>query len=161
MTISVDLQIACPVESAPQEAEVHSWLEQAFQAGNPNASRQCDVSVRIVDENESRQLNNQYRQQDRATNVLAFPAGSPDEFGALPEDATQPLGDLVICGPLVEQEAEDQGKSPAGHWGHLLIHGMLHLLGYDHETSSQASEMEKMEIKILAERGFENPYQEL
>lgn len=160
MNISVDLQIACQVDSAPREAEVHAWLEQAYRAGKPNASRHGDVSVRIVDENESRQLNNQYRHQDKATNVLAFPAGSPAEFGALPEDEAQPLGDLVICGPLVEQEAEDQGKSPAGHWGHLLIHGMLHLLGYDHETSSQAAEMETMERKILAERGFEDPYQE-
>ncbi len=160
MNISVDLQIACQVDSAPQEAEVHLWLERAYQAGSPNASRHCDVSVRIVDENESRQLNNQYRRQDKATNVLAFPAGSPDEFGALTEDGAHPLGDLVICGPLVEQEAEDQGKSPAGHWGHLLIHGMLHLLGYDHETSSQAAEMETMETKILAERGFGDPYQE-
>ncbi len=160
MNISVDLQIACQVESAPREAEVRSWLEHAYQAGNPNASRHGDVSVRIVDENESRQLNNQYRYQDKATNVLAFPAGSPDEFGVFPEDEAQPLGDLVICGPLVEQEAEDQGKSPASHWGHLLVHGMLHLLGYDHQTSSQAEEMETMEKKILAERGFEDPYQE-
>ena len=160
MNISVDLQIACQVESTPQESEVHSWLEQAYQAGNPDIARHCDVSVRIVDESESRQLNNQYRQQDKATNVLAFPAVSPDDIGALPEQAGRLLGDLVICGPLVEQEAEDQGKSPAGHWGHLLIHGMLHLLGYDHETSSQAAEMETMERNILAERGFEDPYQE-
>ena len=160
MNISVDLQIACQVDSVPQETEVHSWLEQAYKAGSANASRQCDVSVRIVDEDESRKLNNQYRQQDRATNVLAFPAGNLDEFGVLSADAAQPLGDLVICGPLVEQEAVDQGKSPAGHWGHLLIHGMLHLLGYDHETSSQAAEMETMEKMILAERGFADPYQE-
>ncbi len=160
MNITVDLQVACQVDSVPQETEVRVWLEQAYQAGSPNASRQCDVSVRIVDEDESRQLNNQFRQQDKATNVLAFPAGSPDEFSALPEDAARPLGDLVICGPLVEREAEDQGKSPDGHWGHLLIHGMLHLLGYDHEISSQATEMETMERKILADRGFEDPYRE-
>ena len=159
MNISVDLQIACQVDSVPQETEVHSWLEHAYQAGSPNSSRQCDVSVRVVDEDESRQLNNQYRQQDKATNVLAFPAGSPDEFSALPEDAAQPLGDLVICGPLVEREAKDQGKSPASHWGHLLVHGMLHLLGYDHETSGQAVKMESMEKQILADRGFDDPYQ--
>lgn len=158
MEISVDLQIACRVDSVPQQAEVHSWLEQAYLAGNGDASRRCDVSVRIVDEHESRQLNNQYRQQDKPTNVLAFPAGNPSEFAALPEDTARPLGDLVICGPLVEKEALEQGKSPAGHWGHLLIHGMLHLLGYDHETSSQAAEMETMERKILADRGFEDPY---
>jgi probable rRNA maturation factor len=156
MNISVDLQIACPVKSAPREAEVHSWLERAYQAGSADASRQCDVSVRIVDEDESRQLNSQFRQQNKATNVLAFPA---DSFN-LPTGEADLLGDLVICGPLVEQEAEDQGKNPAGHWGHLLIHGMLHLLGYDHETASQAAEMETVERRILAEHGFEDPYQE-
>ena len=156
MTISVDLQIACRVGSAPKKAEVHSWLQQAYQAGSANSSRPCDVSVRIVDENESRQLNNQYRQQDKATNVLAFPA---DAVG-LPEDEADLLGDLVICGPLVEQEAEEQGKSAAGHWGHLLVHGMLHLLGYDHETSSQAAEMEDIERRILGSRGIDDPYQE-
>ncbi len=160
MDVCVDLQIACRVDSVPQQAEVRSWLEQAYQVGSQSDSTRCDVSVRIVDEDESRQLNNQYRQQDKPTNVLAFPAGSADEIGALPEDAARSLGDLVICGPLVEQEARDQGKSPAGHWGHLLIHGMLHLLGYDHETSSQAAEMETMEKKILAARGFEDPYRE-
>ena len=156
MNISVDLQIACRVKSAPREAEVHSWLEQAYQAGSTDALRPCDVSVRIVDEDESRQLNSQYRQQDKATNVLAFPAASL----GLPNGEADLLGDLVICGPLVEQEAEHQGKSPASHWGHLLIHGMLHLLGYDHETASQAAEMETVERRILAERGFEDPYQE-
>lgn len=159
MNISVDLQIACQVESTPPETEVHSWLEQAYRTGRPDASGQCYVSVRIVDEDESRTLNRQYRQQDKPTNVLAFPAGSPDEISGLPEDSIQALGDLVICGPLVEQEASEQGKSPAGHWGHLLVHGMLHLIGYDHETSSQAAEMETVEKRILADRGIEDPYQ--
>jgi len=156
MDVSVDLQIACRVDSVPQQAEVHAWLEQAYQVGSQNASTRCDVSVRIVDEDESRQLNNQYRQQDKATNVLAFPA----EPVGLPDDESDLLGDLVICGPLVEREAKEQGKSTAGHWGHLLVHGMLHLLGYDHETSSQAAEMEDMERKILSARGIDDPYQE-
>lgn len=156
MNISVDLQIACRVESAPREAEVHSWLERAYQAGSPDDSRQCDVLVRIVDEDESRHLNSQFRKQNKATNVLAFPAAA----SGLPNGEIDLLGDLVICGPLVEQEAEDQGKSPASHWGHLLIHGMLHLLGYDHENASQAAEMETVERKILAERGIEDPYRE-
>jgi probable rRNA maturation factor len=159
MDISVDLQVACQVDSIPAEIEVRSWLEKAYEAGRPNASGQCDVSVRIVNEKEIRTLNRQYRQQDMPTNVLAFPAGSPDEFAGLPVDVAQPLGDLVICGPVVEREAEDQGKNPASHWGHLLVHGMLHLLGYDHETSGQAAEMETMEKRILADRGYEDPYQ--
>lgn len=156
MSISVDLQVVCRVDSIPQETEVRSWLEDAYQAGKPDARRQSDVSVRIVDEDESRTLNKQYRQQDNATNVLAFPAA----MVGLPEDEQELLGDLVICGPLVEREAEEQGKSAAGHWGHLLVHGMLHLLGYDHETSSQATEMETMERRILANRGVEDPYQD-
>jgi len=155
MNISVDLQVACQVESVPQETEVQSWLDQAYLAGRPDASRSYDVSVRIVDEDESRTLNQQYRQQDKATNVLAFPAAMP----GLPDDESDLLGDLVICGPLVEQEAREQGKSAAGHWGHLLVHGMLHLLGYDHKSSSEAAEMETLEKSILADRGYEDPYQ--
>lgn len=159
MKITVDLQVACQVDSVPQETEVHSWLDQAYQAGKPDTPGQYDVSVRIVDEDEIRTLNKQFRQQDKPTNVLAFPAGSPDQFSGLPEDTVQALGDLVICGPLVEREAEEQGMSTAGHWGHLLVHGMLHLLGYDHQTSGQAAEMETIEKRILAIRGYENPYQ--
>ncbi|MFQ5981851.1 MAG: rRNA maturation RNase YbeY [Woeseiaceae bacterium] len=156
MNVSVDLQVACRVDSVPLEIEVRSWLEQAYLAGGRDTPRQCDVAVRIVDEDESRKLNNRFRRQDKATNVLAFPA----EIGGLPADEVRPLGDLVICGPLVEREAQDQGKSPAGHWGHLLVHGMLHLLGYDHQTTSQAAEMETMERRILADCGFEDPYRE-
>jgi probable rRNA maturation factor len=159
LDISVDLQVACAVDSVPSEAEVRAWLEQAYGLGGRGVSGQCDVSVRIVGEDESRTLNKQYRQQDKPTNVLAFPAGSPDELSGLPDDVVHALGDLVICGPLVEREAEDQGKSAAGHWGHLLVHGMLHLLGYDHESPNQATEMEAMEKRILADRGFEDPYQ--
>ncbi len=150
--------MACQVDSIPTKAEVQTWLEQAFQAGSQDTSRQCEVAVRIVDEEESRKLNTQFRQQDKATNVLAFPAGSPDGITGLPEDEIQTLGDLVICGPLVEEEAEQQGKTRASHWGHLLVHGMLHLLGYDHQTSSQAAEMEAVEKQLLAARGFEDPY---
>jgi probable rRNA maturation factor len=152
--VSVDLQIACPVDSIPPETEVREWLEQTFQAGRPDAAGTSEVSVRIVDEIESRELNKQYRQQDKSTNVLAFPAS----VIGLPKDAGELLGDLVICAPLVEQEAREQGKSASGHWGHLLVHGMLHLLGYDHETSSQAAEMESMEKRILADRGVDDPY---
>ena len=154
MNITVDLQVACQVDSSPRETEVQTWLEDTYQAGKTDARRQSDVSVRIVDEDESRKLNKQYRQQDKPTNVLAFPAS----LVGLPDDEHDLLGDLVICGPLVEQEAAEQGKSAAGHWGHLLVHGMLHLLGYDHETSGQAAEMESMEKRILANRGVEDPY---
>lgn len=137
---------------------MHSWLDEAYVAGGADASRQCGVSVRIVDVEEIRHLNMQFRHQDKPTNVLAFAAGNSRVFTGLPEDEVEFLGDLVICGPLVEQEAEEQGKSPASHWGHLLVHGMLHLLGYDHETNNRAAEMESMEKRILADRGIEDPY---
>lgn len=159
MDISVDLQIACPADSVPTEKEIRSWLERACQAGRPNHPGRRDVSVRIVDEQEIRRLNRQYRQQDEATNVLAFPAGDPEEWDGLPGGMVRTLGDLVICAAVVECEAREQGKNPASHWAHLLVHGMLHLLGYDHDSSSQAAEMETMEKQILADRGIEDPYQ--
>jgi probable rRNA maturation factor len=157
-SVAVDLQVACDVDQLPSQAEIRAWLQAAFRAGSRQHAGHFDVSVRIVDEGESRQLNLRYRQQDEATNVLAFPAGSAGEISGLPEDEVQALGDLVICGPLVEQEAAQQGKAIAGHWGHLLVHGMLHLLGYDHQTSGGAAEMETMEKRILAERGVADPY---
>ena len=156
--VSVDLQVACHVDSIPLKTEIHEWLEQAFQANERNTSRQCNVAVRIVAEDESRKLNKQFRHQNKATNVLAFPAAGPDGTTDLLENEIQALGDLVICGPLLEQEAEEQGKNPTDHWGHLLVHGMLHLLGYDHDSPSQAIEMETMEKRILADRGIDNPY---
>jgi probable rRNA maturation factor len=157
--VSIDLQVACQVDSIPLKAEIHECLEQAFQTSERNISRQCNVAVRIVTEDESRKLNKQFRDQDKATNVLAFPATGPDGITDLLENGIQVLGDLVICGPLLEQEAEEQAKNPTDHWGHLLVHGMLHLLGYDHDSPSQAIEMETMEKRILADRGIKNPYQ--
>ena len=157
-SVSVDFQVACQVDSIPMKAEVHSWLEQAFQASSRNTLRRCEVAVRIVDEEESRKLNKQFRQQDKATNVLAFGAGSPDGITGLPEDEVQALGDLVICGPLVEEEAQEQGKSPASHWGHLLVHGMLHLQGFDHALDAETKNMEALEVEILSSLGYINPY---
>ena len=157
--VSFDLQVACQVDSIPLKAEIHECLEQSFQMSERNISRQCNVSVRIVTEDESRKLNKQFRDQDKATNVLAFPATGPDGITDLLENGIQVLGDLVICGPLLEQEAEEQAKNPTDHWSHLLVHGMLHLLGYDHDSPNQAIEMETMEKRILADRGIDNPYQ--
>ena len=95
-----------------------------------------------------------YRGKDRETNVLSFPAGDD----GLPPDVARPLGDLVICAPVVLREAGEQGKSVADHWGHLLVHGSLHLLGFDHETDAEASAMEGLEREILAARGVADPY---
>lgn len=119
----------------------------------------CEIGVACVDLDESQQLNLQYREKDKPTNVLSFPSDIPEEV--LPMLAALPLGDLVICIPVVLQEALEQKKTAQNHFAHLLVHGVLHLLGYDHETSDEdAEEMEGLEIEILAKLNIANPYQE-
>ena len=119
----------------------------------------CEIGIACVDNEESHKLNLEYRQKDKPTNVLSFPSDLPDEMAQILE--TFPIGDLVICIPVVLQEAIDQQKTPIEHFTHMLVHGTLHLMGYDHETSEQdAEEMEALEIEILKKLGFDNPYQE-
>lgn len=119
----------------------------------------CEIGVACVDLAESQQLNLQYREKDKPTNVLSFPSDIPEEV--LPMLDALPLGDLVICIPVVLQEALEQKKTAQNHFAHLLVHGVLHLLGYDHETSNEdAEEMEGIEVEILAKLNIENPYQE-
>ncbi|HET6566237.1 MAG TPA: rRNA maturation RNase YbeY [Xanthomonadales bacterium] len=131
----------------PAESDFASWLEVTLQA-LPAAI----ITIRIVDEAESAELNRQYRQKTGATNVLSFPADLPDEVD-LPL-----LGDLVICAPLVESEAGAQGKAVTAHWAHLVVHGTLHLLGYDHIEAAEAEEMESLEARLLQQLGFPDPY---
>lgn len=117
----------------------------------------CEMGIACVNHDESHKLNLQYRGKDKPTNVLSFPSDLPDEMAQILD--TFPLGDLVICIPVVLQEAIEQNKTPIEHFTHMLVHGTLHLMGYDHETSEQdAEEMEALEIQILAKLGFENPY---
>jgi len=119
----------------------------------------CEIGIACVDLAESHELNLQYREKDKPTNVLSFPSDIPEEV--LPMLDALPIGDLVICIPVVLQEALDQNKTPIEHFTHMLVHGSLHLMGYDHETSDEdAEEMEALEIEILAKLGFENPYKE-
>jgi probable rRNA maturation factor len=155
--VNLELQEACSVASRPDTGEMRRWIEAAIDASNLSDERACDVVVRIVDEGESRDLNCRYRNRDRATNVLAFPAEESAVPG-LPPTRRKQLGDLAICGPVVEREALEQGKPAAGHWGHLLVHGTLHLLGYDHDTEDEAAEMERLEARIMADHGFDDPY---
>jgi probable rRNA maturation factor len=120
----------------------------------------CEIGIACVDVDESHKLNLEYRHKDKPTNVLSFPSDLPDEMAAILD--TFPIGDLVICIPVVLQEAIDQSKTPIEHFTHMLVHGTLHLMGYDHETSDEdAEEMEALEIEILAKLGFENPYKEI
>jgi len=155
--VTIDVQIASSVESIPDEKSIHSWIEEAISGSGSRGESSREISVRVVDEEEGRTLNNQFRQQDKATNVLSFPAVGASESG-LPPELSQSLGDIVICGPVVEREAAEQHKEVASHWAHLLVHGTLHLLGFDHETDADAGAMEKLETKILATRGIVDPY---
>lgn len=117
----------------------------------------CEVGIACVDNAESHKLNLEYRKKDKPTNVLSFPSDIPDEMAEFLDSF--PIGDLVICIPVVLHEAIEQNKAPLTHFTHMLVHGTLHLMGYDHETSDEdAEEMEALEIEILAKLGFENPY---
>ena len=112
--------------------------------------------MRVVDSDEMRTLNREYRQQDKVTNVLSFPAAGID---GLPAEASQVLGDIVVCAERVAEEARDRGKPAADHWAHLLVHGTLHLLGYDHDANEDAVVMERLETRILADYGVDDPYE--
>ena len=147
MTIHLDVQIASQDRSIPAESDLRRWAG-AIQSQAADAT----ACLRIVDEEEARALNHRYRKVDKATNVLSFPASLPEETGL------QFLGDVVICAPVVVQEAIRQGKDAHAHWAHLLVHGILHLQGYVHEEDDKAREMEALEISILHQLGVQNPY---
>ncbi len=149
--IELDVQLAS-TGKAPAAAELQRWCELALR----QRSGDSELTIRLVDEEEGRELNRTWRHKDYPTNVLSFPADVPDEFLDIPL-----LGDLVICVPVVEREAAEQGKPPAAHWAHLVIHGCLHLLGYDHIEDAEAEEMEALERQLLAELGHPDPYAEL
>lgn len=156
-TVVVDVQIASDVTTVPSKSEIHSWLSDTVSSVCKEESAEFDLAVRVVDEPEGRDLNRQFRDQDKATNVLSFPV--VDGISTkLPGADVRALGDIVICGPLVEREAAEQHKDPASHWAHLLVHGALHLLGYDHETEIEAQQMESLERELLAARGIDDPY---
>jgi probable rRNA maturation factor len=136
--------------SVPATRSVRTWVRAALAQRRDDA----ELSVRIVDEEEMRELNSRYRNKNHPTNVLAFPAGIAPELG-LPL-----LGDIVVCAPVVRREALEQNKPARAHWAHMLIHGTLHLLGHDHVRPRQASVMETLEIRILESLGFPDPYLE-
>ena len=140
-------------ERCPSEEDLTRWCNLALQKIMPEAT---EVTLRIVDKAESQQLNNDYRGINQPTNVLSFPFEAPIDLP--PEAELSLLGDLVICLPLVIEEATQQQKSALDHWAHLVIHGLLHLQGYDHETDSEAEIMESLEIALLAKLNINNPY---
>ena len=149
LELELDLQIASDAAQLPSEAQFRTWCALALRQRTANS----ELTIRLVDEAEGRELNHTWRHKDYATNVLSFPADVPDEFLDIPL-----LGDLVICVPVVEREAVEQGKDLQAHWAHLVIHGCLHLLGYDHILDAEADEMEALERELLAELGHPDPY---
>lgn len=155
MTAQVDVQFAADDESIPTADDIAIWVNRAIDAAG--SSGKGEVSVRVVGADEMQQLNSEFRDQDKPTNVLSFPA---DDLAGLPDEAERPLGDIVVCAAVVAAEAEQQGKTRSDHWAHIIIHGTLHLSGFDHESDSDAAEMESLEIRILGNYGVANPYAE-
>ena len=172
MSLHIDIQIADEqadaVEEPPPRAQLQHWAEAAWLG---SADSEVEVALRIVSAEESQQLNRDYRGKDKPTNVLSFPMQmdevhlpadlSPDDLA----DAAHAdlhwlmLGDLAICAQVVAAEAQQQHKSPQAHWAHMLVHGMLHLQGYDHIEEDEAQQMEQLETRIMQQLGFPDPYQ--
>ena len=133
----------------PSDAQFTQWVAVTLQ----NLRSRAEVSIGIVDEENSAALNMQYREKNYATNVLSFPSG-------LPEDFEPPLlGDLALCAAVIEREAQEQNKSATAHWAHMVIHGCLHLIGFDHLDDTETEQMEAREVAILRALGFANPYE--
>lgn len=149
MPVTVDIDNASGSDEVPDPSSMRCWVTAAL----PRTRTDAEVAIRLVDETESAEFNHRYRHRQGATNVLSFPADIPSELG-IPL-----LGDLVICVPVVVREAREQGKSAEAHWAHMVIHGTLHLLGYDHIDDGDALVMERRETDILTELGFPPPYE--
>ena len=149
MTASLFLRNEAGRTGVPTRKSFEAWISAIPELRR----RKVEVNILIVDVEAGRRFNRQYRHKDYATNVLSFP------WEPAPGERSRLLGDLVICAPVVAREAAEQGKRPRDHWAHLTIHGVLHLLGHDHETPAEARRMEALEIRILAGLGIRNPYE--
>jgi len=162
LSVELDLQNPNYVESLPTLSEMKTWCEAAIQIESHQKVFENSLSVvlRVVDSDESADLNQTYREKEGPTNVLSFPNDVPEFMLDITElnAHNSHLGDLVICESLVQKEAEEQGKSVVSHWAHLIIHGVLHLQGFDHIDNDEAVAMETLEIQLLEQLGFQNPY---
>lgn len=148
----IDIQNASTCEQIPSEDAFKHWVIAALEGAKCELDK--ELTVRIVDEAESQSLNLQYRGKDKPTNVLSFPADLP------PEVEIPLLGDLVICAQVVQREADEQNKQITSHWAHMVIHGTLHLLGFDHIDDAEAEQMESLETNIITAMGFLAPYED-
>ncbi|OGT82326.1 MAG: rRNA maturation RNase YbeY [Gammaproteobacteria bacterium RIFCSPLOWO2_02_FULL_52_10] len=145
--ITVEVQIACKDQDIPTAARIRNWVKMSLKG----LRKRAELTVRIVNKSEGTKLNEYWRNRKGPTNVLAFPAGGQQQMPEL-------LGDIVICAPVVKKEAIQQHKVLTAHWAHMVVHGVLHLLGFEHDEKQTAAIMEAMEIRILHDLGFANPY---
>ena len=148
MPFAVDVQYIFRDGETPNRKKIYKWAKTTLSIFRDTA----EVTIRVVDENESTDLNSRWRNINSPTNVLSFAAG---RTGII---ETNMLGDIVICAPVVRREAEEQNKSYEAHWAHMVVHGLLHLLGFDHVDEQDTVKMESMEIRILDNLGYNNPY---
>ena len=150
MAVSIELTISDDVnkEKLPSAENLQHWAQNCYSGDN-----EVVVSLQVVGSDEMQILNKDYRGKDKPTNVLSFPMELPEEVGI------NILGDLALCDEVIESEAKQQAKSAEAHWAHMIVHGMLHLQGYDHIEDNEAETMEKKEIEIMEKLGFVNPYQ--
>ena len=151
MTNDVEIQMASDLDSIPESLKLTCWAESVLS----DRTEHTEMVIRIVDADESAELNHRYRGKSNATNVLSFTC---EPIDGIPVNL---LGDIVICAPIIEQEALAQRKSIDAHWAHMVVHGVLHLLGYDHVRPADAVEMESEEKRLLNQFGFSNPYEEV
>jgi probable rRNA maturation factor len=153
LELQLDVQLAVEKENdLPSEEQLNTWANAALVTRTEH--EEPELTIRIVDEAESQELNFEYRGKDKPTNVLSFPFEAPAHV-PIPL-----LGDLVVCKQVVEREAIEQGKTLTAHWAHMIVHGCLHLLGYDHIEDEEAEEMEGIERVVMADLGFEDPYKD-
>lgn len=150
--MKIHLDVQREVAGLPKNGELLKWLSETLSFENHSDT---EITIRFVSENESAELNQQYRHKKGSTNILSFPFESPAEI------ELELLGDLVICSDVVKQQAKEQNKEELTHWAHMVVHGTLHLLGYDHLTEAEANIMEEKEIKILSQLGYTDPYREI
>jgi probable rRNA maturation factor len=147
----IEIQTVFKSKGQPDQEQIQQWVDAALKGYNQNT----EIVVRIVDEQESATLNEQYRLKPGPTNILSFPVEPPEGI------ELDLLGDLVVCAPVLEKEALEQHKTLTDHWAHIIVHGVLHLLGYDHADDDEAELMEDKEIAILKQLNIKNPYIEV
>lgn len=149
MQLMLEVQREIEADGIPSVEVLRSWAKAVLEG----RKEVVELVIRIVDESESRTLNREYRHLDRSTNVLSFSSDLPAVVGS------NLLGDLVICAPVVEREAREQGKPANLHWAHMVVHGVLHLLGFDHQNEQEAGAMERVEQEVMDRLGFPDPYE--